>query len=408
MKILQISTADHGGGAERIAHDLHRSSRAAGEDSHMLVGYKHGDDPLVTGLVPEKGLGRLCYRFLRYGEKRSGVQAHLYWMAGSWLHHNSTDWDIIHAHNLHGQYFNLGLLPPLSKRSKIIVTLHDCWFFTGHCACVFECDKWTDSCNPCCDIQRYPEMKRDAARYNLRRKKEIFSLARPVLVAPSHWLSGLVQRSAVFRGFDCRVIHNGIDTKRFRPGDKVAARNRLRLPIDKYIVLYVVNGGLNATISKDPDLLLAALQRLLAGPFADRFHLVVVGGTRTVPGIFDTCVTQVGETREGIETFYQAADILVHPTTADNCPLVPMEAMSCGVPVVSARIGGVPEIVEHGITGYVTTPGDVREFSEAIEGILSSKLLLNSMGLASVERVQCNFTLDRMASSYMELYSENQ
>jgi glycosyltransferase involved in cell wall biosynthesis len=203
------------------------------------------------------------------------------------------------------------------------------------------------------------------------------------------------------------VIYNGIDTGRFRPADKVALRQRLGLPMHKRIILYVVNGGLNSDYYKDPDLLLAAVGRLLAGPCADKFHLVVVGGVKRIPGIFDACVSQVADTREGLEAFYQAADLLVYPTRADNCPLVPLEAMGCGLPVVSTRIGGVPEVVEHGVTGYVTSPGDAGDFSSAIEAILSSQSLLSSMGRASVDRVRSRFSLEKMAASYFDLYREN-
>jgi glycosyltransferase involved in cell wall biosynthesis len=406
MKILQISEADHSGGAERIAYDLHRSALARGHDSRVLAGYKHGEDPRVTGLVPGEGLGRFCYRCLRYLERRSGVQARLYWMAGSWLREHPEAWDIIHLHNVHGSYFNLGLTPSLARRAPVVVTLHDCWYFTGHCASVFDCEKYRDSCHPCCDIGRYPGMGRDAAGYNLRRKKELFAQAQPVLVTPSQWLAGLVQESAVFRGFDCRVIHNGIDTERFRPADKVALRSALGLPLGKQILLYVVNGGLNSSVYKDPDLLLASVQRLLSGPLAARFHLVVVGGTKEIPEVFDGCVSQVAEVREGLEHYYQAADLLVHPTKADSCSLVALEAMSCGLPVVTVRIGGVPEMVEHGVTGYVAAPGEVREFTEAIESILSSQLLLTSMGRSALERARLRFSLQKMTDSYLELYRE--
>ena len=408
MKILQISEADHGGGAERIAYDLHRSSLARGLDSHMLVGYKRGADPAIAGLVPATVLARFAYRCLRSLERHSGVQARLYWMAGAWLRQNSPNLDVVHLHNVHGSYFNLGLLPSLSRRTRVIFTLHDCWLLTGHCAYVFDCNKWLHDCHPCCDIERYPGMERDAASYNISRKKRIFSKFTPVLVTPSQWLCDLVQRSAVFRNFDCRVIYNGIDTRRFSAGDKAAVRARLGLPVDRHIILYVVNGGLNSSNYKDPGLLLVAVQRLLAGPLAGRFHLAVVGGRKNLPNIFDDCLSQFEDTREGLESFYQAADILVYPTKADNCPLVPMEAMSCGLPVVSTRIGGVPEVVEHGVTGYVTAPGDPREFSAAIEAILGSPALLSSMSKASVQRAQSRFTLDRMAAAYFDLYLENQ
>ena len=133
---------------------------------------------------------------------------------------------------------------------------------------------------------------------------------------------------------------------------------------------------------------------------------MVVGGKKAIPEGFDRCVTQVDDTREGLETFYQAADILVYPTKADNCPLVPMEAMSCGLPVVSTRVGGVPEVVSNGVTGYVTPPGDAAEFSRALEALLFSPSLLSAMGAAAVARVRDNFTMERMSNEYLRLYDE--
>ena len=407
MKILQISESNHGGGAERIANDLHRSLIAAEHDSHMLVGYKYGANSRVTALVPEVGLQRFAYRCIRSFDRHSGVQAHLYWMAGSWLRRNIDGWDAVHIHNVHGNYFNLGLLPFLAKHSRVIITLHDCWFFTGHCAHVFDCRKWMADCHPCRDIDRYPGMGRDAARYNLNRKRRLFSKAKPVLITPSQWLCDLVKKSQVFRDFDCRVIYNGIDTRTFRPGNKLAARHRLGLPVDKHIILYVANGGLNSSVYKDPDLLLSAIERLISRPFTKRFQIVVVGGKKSISSVFDDYVLQIADTREGLEIFYQAADILVYPTKADNCPLVPMEAMSCGLPVVSTRVGGVPEVVDHGVTGYLTRPGDAVEFCEAIEKLLTSPSLLMTMGSASIKRVEEHFTLDRMSASYFKLYAES-
>jgi glycosyltransferase involved in cell wall biosynthesis len=327
-------------------------------------------------------------------------------MAGSWLRDHTDRPNVIHIHNVHGKYFNLGILPFMAEQARVIFTLHDCWLFTGHCAYVLECDRWMTDCHPCCDIGRYPAMTRDAASYNLKRKKRIFSKAAPVLVTPSQWLCDLVKKSAVFRGFDCRVIYNGIDTKRFCRGDQVSARARLGLPTGKHIILFVANGGLNSTNYKDPELLLAVLERLLAGPLADKVHLVAVGGIRKIADRFAPYVTQIEDTREGLETFYQAADLLAYPTKADNCPLVPMEAMSCGLPVVGTGIGGVPEIVEHGVTGYVVRPGDVRGFAESIEGMLATHSTLQAMALASAARAELRFTMDRMTASYLRLYQE--
>jgi hypothetical protein len=100
VKIIQISESDRGGGAERIASDLHRMSLAAGHDSRLVVGYKRSDDPTDTGLVPENGPTRFAYRSLRFLERRSGVQARLYWMAASWSRRILEGGEVVQLHNV--------------------------------------------------------------------------------------------------------------------------------------------------------------------------------------------------------------------------------------------------------------------------------------------------------------------
>ena len=63
--------------------------------------------------------------------------------------------------------------------------------------------------------------------------------------------------------------------------------------------------------------------------------------------------------------YYSAADILLYPSIADNCPLVVLEAMACGLPVVSFETGGIPELVEHKVNGYIAeykNPNDLKNW----------------------------------------------
>src|SRR4029079_4578923 len=64
--------------------------------------------------------------------------------------------DLLHCHNLHGNYFDLRALAGLSRQIPTVLTLHDAWLLSGHCAHSFECERWTIGCGECPDLTIYP------------------------------------------------------------------------------------------------------------------------------------------------------------------------------------------------------------------------------------------------------------
>src|SRR5262249_33071397 len=101
--------------------------------------------------------------------------------------------DIIHCHNLHGSYFDLQLLPPLSQAFPVVLTLHDAWLLSGHCALSFDCNRWQTGCGECPDLSIYPAIKRDSTAYNWRRKRDILARSRLYVATPSRWLMDRVK-----------------------------------------------------------------------------------------------------------------------------------------------------------------------------------------------------------------------
>jgi glycosyltransferase involved in cell wall biosynthesis len=82
------------------------------------------------------------------------------------------------------------------------------------------------------------------------------------------------------------------------------------------------------------------------------------------------------------------------------------EAMACGVPVVASRIGGIPEIVRDGETGFLVPPGDPMAFAEAIDRILCDPALGLEFSLRARERIALEFDLKRCVEHYLELYEK--
>ena len=167
------------------------------------------------------------------------------------------------------------------------------------------------------------------------------------------------------------VARPGVDTEVFRPGDRVAARRALGLDLDVPIVLNVA--GLERR--KREDLLIACVARLRAHGVPAR--LVCVGRRATTAtrralaahGLGDVTrfVGEVG--RDDLVRYYQAADVLAHPTSAEGSSLVALEAMAVGCPVVTSRLPALADLC--GDAAVLVTPGDVDGFAAALQSVVS-------------------------------------
>ncbi len=103
-----------------------------------------------------------------------------------------------------------------------------------------------------------------------------------------------------------------------------------------------------------------------------------------------------------IEAFYQSADIVVVPSRWEGFGLIAVEAMRAGLPVIASRVGGLPEIVEDGVTGLLIPPEDTAALVNALRDLSYERL--SAMGRAGRERFQRHFTLDRVHRQITELY----
>ncbi len=268
------------------------------------------------------------------------------------------DPDIVHIHNLHGYYVNYEILMEgLTRIGKpIVMTLHDCWAFTGHCTHFdrIGCQQWHTQCAHCPQLRRYPSCytRGDVAR-NWERKKAAFTAPRNLYITtPSRWLAELAGQS--FLG--CQPIHvipNGADTRIFRPTPGA------KLPADKPVLLGVANVWEENKGLADFTL----LSRLLGG----EYQIVLVGLTpkqkKALPReILGICRT---ESRQTLAQLYTAAELLVNPTYEETFPTVNLEAQACGTPVVTYASGGAPETLLPGM-GRTVPRGNVEALAQAI------------------------------------------
>lgn len=104
---------------------------------------------------------------------------------------------------------------------------------------------------------------------------------------------------------------------------------------------------------------------------------------------------------------YKRADIFILPSYIEGLPMVILEAMGNGLPIISTRVGGIPEIVIEGYNGFLLTPGDITGLSQKIAVLIDQKALREEMGQNSYQHVQANYTLENLDRQIEALYRSN-
>ena len=401
MNILSINTYAIGGGAAKIAHLLHTSFQNRNIQSIMLVGYldKKNTDENIIALEPsfisadtQFSINNISSMIL------SNDIDHLLFPVFK-RYKDIEHADIIHCHNLHGNFFNLHTLKTLSSKKPIVWTLQDMWSITGHCAYSLDCDGWRKGCYRCPYLSLYQKLYFDRSHSLWKKKRDIYNNIQISLVTPSLWLKNLVQKS-ILQDKPVTVIHNGINTSIFRQSNKKLCREKLGLPMDKKIILFVASGG-TRNIWKGWKYVVDIMNAL------QDEHIVFVSIGNKNSDEKSSRYIQRNDTRnqQSLSEYYSAADVLVFPSIADNCPLVILESMSCGLPVVAVRIGGIPEIIDHKKNGYLATYGDVSDLLYGIRYILQQDpLQIKHLQSNAIKKIKAQFSLNSMVNQYISLY----
>jgi N-acetyl-alpha-D-glucosaminyl L-malate synthase BshA len=239
------------------------------------------------------------------------------------------------------------------------------------------------------------------------------TLVLPIVKYPYHKSTKLIaisqdlKREAIELGAkdeNIHVISDGIDIRKFRPMDKGALRRNLNLP-EGLLLIYV--GSVfrlkridrlirtSARLSKDFD-----LHVLIVGDGPERRSMETLAKELHVQDrvIFTGQILQ-----DEVPQLTAASDVFVLCSETEGLPRVVREAMACGVPVVASNIGGLPEIVSNGETGYLFN--DDIELERELRQIMSYPELRERMGAKALEFARKNFTVEKAVKEYEDLYS---
>ncbi|MCR4404994.1 MAG: glycosyltransferase [Candidatus Acetothermia bacterium] len=206
------------------------------------------------------------------------------------------------------------------------------------------------------------------------------------------------------------LIHNGIDTRPFcdrSAEEKGALRQHYALPPDKPIITCVAN----LRPPKGHEYLIEALRELKERGL--EFVALLVGDgplrERLEESVQSLKLTEQvrflgSRDHDEIPTILAITDVFVLPSLWEGLPTAIIEAMAAGCPVVGTAVGGMPELVIEGETGFLVPPGDPGALAERLELLLQDPALRNRLGEASADRVREHFSLERMVQQHQALY----
>lgn len=258
----------------------------------------------------------------------------------------------------------------LAMPAPTVFTLHDMAHFTGGCHYSGACRGFETNCYPC------PQLRRDplgVPREVRTLRAQLYAQHEPWAIAPSQWLADEAGKSGMFRRDHVRVVSNALDCNTFSPQDRRKARAAFGIPEDARVVMFGAFD--NGEHRKGFDLLTLAMQKLAErADLSDGRPLVIFGFGNNLPemNISGATVVSAGYISEDrkLAQAYSACDVIAIPSRQDNQPNVMLEGMACGTPVAGFRLGGLPDLIEDGVSGALADPFSTASLAEAVGRVL--------------------------------------
>ena len=395
-RIILFNTHDKGGGAAKICHQLFESI----PESTMFVREKRLHEKNIFEFDPD--LWNRIGTIARSVEKKRGIldfgKIGVLKLLTNLKFQES---NLIHLHNIHGYYLSFYALEKISSKKKLIWTLHDDYILTGHCSFAMTCEKWLNGCGNCPSLNVYPSLSSDTTELNLKEKIKSIKKMQPYIVTPSKWLAERVARKYPFLE-GVNVIYNGVDINVFKPSSEIISlKIKNKIPLDKKVILFIAELSVNNPF-KGGDILMEIVDFFQQ---KSEYIFLTVGGINSdkYPNVIS--LPYINEDVKLAE-LYNLADVMLYPTKADNLPLVVLESMACGTPVIASNIAGIPEIIDHTKNGYLIDNSIVSDFINSIELLfnLSDELKIE-MSNAAHEKIRDKFSLDLMIDNYRSIYN---
>lgn len=414
MKVLIVNTSERIGGAAIAANRLKEALNRNGVKAKMLVRDKQTQDITVSALKKSwRHRFQFLWERLVIWRNNGFRKKNLFYVD---IANTGTDLsqlpefieaDIIHLHWINQGFLSLNDLQKIIRSGKpIIWTMHDMWPFTGICHHSGTCNNYQTACHNCPMIQT--SGMNDLSAIVFQKKMRLFKEANITFVACSKWLEELARKSTLLQGKNIVSIPNTINANIFHKQSIINSRKQFQLPPEKKLLLFA---SLKTTDKrKGADYLIEACQILTQKypKLKENTAIVMVGqeakqmATQFTLPIY--AIDYISDEKQ-MAALYAATDVFITPSLEENLPNTIVEAMSCGTPCIGFRIGGIPEMIDHKINGYLATYKDADDLAQGIHYVLEEA---DSMQLreAASHKASATYNESHVAMRYINLYNQ--
>lgn len=393
MKVLQINAVYKKSSTGRNVFETHTYLTEHNIESYIAspdidiasnIGYKIGSglDMKVHGLLSR------MFGLQGYYSKRA--------TKGLLQYIKKINPDVIHLHNLHGNYINLRLLLKFIAKVEIplILTLHDCWFYTGKCCYYIEdnCKKWQNVCSVCPAKKKYNKSWIfDFSKKMQKDKEKWFSQIENLsVVGVSSWVTEDSKKSTVLKNAKLyKTIYNWIDLECFSPN------NRTKTDDGKFTILGIAQ---HWSEMKGVGIFLK-----LSELIDDNTEIVMIGNTNGYQGNDKIKFVGATDSIEELAKYYANADVFVNPSIQETFGKTTAEAMASGTPVVAYNATATPELLgEDGKCGYLLDENEATLYLDKINKIKENGRDCYSANCRA--RAEKMFDKDTNIAEYLKLY----
>jgi glycosyltransferase involved in cell wall biosynthesis len=253
----------------------------------------------------------------------------------------------------------------------------DQFLATGYCTYSLGCERYRDACGECPQLDlAYPGLSRDTTSELLAMKRTAVTNSKFNFLVHTKYLQSFYRSTFVGKR-PIEQIYYGVDTHTFRPMNP-EVQSELGLSPSNALTLGLLHSDI---VDRRKGLLpLIGSLQLLAQTMPGRLRLLAIGksseralelATENLPIVTLPFLSD----NQSLAKALNACDVLLYPTKADNLSLTCLNALACGVPVISSRVGGQPEAVRDNVNGFLCDPDRLDQFVERVARLASDESL---------------------------------
>lgn len=394
MKICVISENKYGCGASIAAYRLAEALSKAGHNIQYLYYNEHetpSDPNFKMQQISRSVLESVTYVIMSKIDKKAAfdiLRERFYGKIKAII--DDFQPDIINLHNV-GTILSHKDIMKLGMEYPIIWTMHDCYAVKPF---VYRFKDYYGKINT---IYRFDESMVD----QFERNQLIKSNSNIQFVTPSKWLRDSIQ-DEINGNKKVHVIPNGISENEWFPQNREICRKDLNLDQNDFYCLFITNKIFYER--KNIRVLLEALE------IVDDLPIIALALGKKDKS-YDDYSQKIkffnpDFNSDTINKLFAAADVFIIPSLIDNLPNVVLESLFCGIPVIGADTGGIPEMVIPGKTGWLFDPRNPKELAKLISEIFDNKEEIKELSKHCLSLSLEKFTAEKQVDSYVKLFMD--